>query len=883
MWGIVAAIASIIAGGVSYVQAKKAAKQAKKASKDAQGLLVNSEGTNNFIPVIYGTRRVAGTRVFVATNDSVGGDPNEFLYLVYVLCEGEVDDVTDILIDDLPVTDSRFAYTDSIAINVYKGTDVQTADTRFTSAGIGWTSDHTLKGLCYITVRLKWNSDAFSSIPNITALVRGKLVYDPRTATTAYSTNPALCIWDYLTNTRYGKGLDVSVLDSQTFEDAADFYDNTVEFWTSGTVGKLFEFNAVIDTEKNIIDNLKDMLLCCRGFLPYCNGVYQLIPDKSAASSFAFTTDNIIEGIAIQGESKSDKYNKVIITFTDPDNNWQENTAIWPDAGSAEETAYLAEDNGVELVGDFDLPCITNYYAARDLARVFLARSRNAIRCGFDANSDALNLSVGDVCTVTHPTPGWSAKPFQVEEITINYDGTCRVALLEYDSSIYTYDPASEQLAYADTDLPNPFALDAPSAFTITETTYLNSDGSVIPEIKVEWTAPADAFVDFYEFQFKKTTDSEWVSVTTPEPFYIEDFAVVGDTYDLRVRSVNTYGVRSAFVTDTYTIQGDITAPAVPTGLTISGDYNQAVLKWTPATEKDYKETWIYQNQTGIAPALGDAPFLKVSGSTTTAAGLATNTTYYVWLRNADFTGNVSGFSTVVSFTTTAGAAASSVIAGGTISGSATTGGVAMSTVRTNAADGKSISDTLLVSGTATLKGVIQPDTTGAIRTGSITWNSTTGALTGGTGIAITQWGIIGAASGSATFSIEASTGNATFAGDILTAGYMYAQGGYNDGTYAAAVSAVPSSSNQRGVVGRSTGGGVGTTGRTNTGVGLQGIADSNSGIAIQASAASASGVAIDVIDGYITRAFSTTGRLTVYDQNSPYTALGTYLYSFHV
>ncbi len=653
MWGIVAAIASIISGGVSYVQAKKASKAAKKASKQGQGLLINSEGTNNFIPVIYGTRRVAGSRVFVATNDTVGGDPNEFLYLVYVLCEGEVDDVTDILIDDLPVTDSRFAYTDSIAINIYKGTDAQTADTRFTSAGIGWTSDHTLKGLCYITVRLKWNSNAFSSIPNITALVRGKKVYDPRTATTAYSTNPALCIRDYLTNTRYGKALDSSVIDDATFEDAADFYDTTVTFWTSGTTGKLFEFNAVIDTEKNILDNLKDMLFCCRGFLPYTNGVYQLIPDKSGSSSFSFTIDNIIGGIAIQSESKADKYNQVIVTFTDPDNNWQENTAIWPDAGSTEETTYLSQDNGVELVGDFDLPCITNYYAARDLARVFLLRSRNAIRCAFDANSDALNLSVGDIVSVTHPTPAWTSKPFQVEEITINYEGTCRVALIEYDSSIYTYDPASEQIAYADTDLPNPFTIAAPSAFTVTETTYLNFDGTLVPEIKVEWTAPADAFVDFYEFQFKKTTDADWVSITTPEMFYIANFAIVGDTYNLRVRSVNTYGVRSSFATATYTILGDTTGPAKAATPTIVGTHIEGVISWAASTAKDYKETWIY----GSTSSTFSESYLaaKISGTSYIYYNLALSTTYYVWIRHVDFSGNLGALSDRASFTTTSG------------------------------------------------------------------------------------------------------------------------------------------------------------------------------------------------------------------------------------
>jgi hypothetical protein len=458
-----------------------------------------------------------------------------------------------------------------------------------------------------------------------------------------------LCIRDYLTNNRYGKGLDAGSIDDSSISAAATFYDNTVTFWPSGTVGKLFEFNAVIDTEQKIIDNLKDMLFCCRGFLPYTNGVYQLIPDKSASSVFAFTTSNIVSGISIRGESKEDKYNKVILTFTDPDNNFQENTAIFPDAS---DTSYLVADNNVELVGDFELPCITNYYAARDLARVFLLRSRNALRCAFNANSDALNLSVGDVVTVTHPTPGFSAKPFQVEELTINYDGTCRVSLLEYDSSIYTYDPASEQLSYPDTDLPNPYSVVAPTSFVVTETTYLSSDGTLVPEIKITWTASADAFVDYYEFEFKKSADTAYQSAIAYQPVYVNTFGVIGTTYNIRVRAVNSLGVTSSFLTSSYTVVGDNTAPATPTGLTISGSYNEAILKWNLATEKDYKETLIFSNTVNSIPA---TPTLIITGNTVTVFDLAKSTTFYVWLKHVDFSGNISAASTVVTFSTTSG------------------------------------------------------------------------------------------------------------------------------------------------------------------------------------------------------------------------------------
>ncbi|MDP2141264.1 MAG: hypothetical protein Q8L20_10680 [Gammaproteobacteria bacterium] len=284
-----------------------------------------------------------------------------------------------------------------------------------------------------------------------------------------------------------------------------------------------------------------------------------------------------------------------------------------------------------------------------------------------------------------------------------------------------------------------------------------------------------------------------------------------------------------------------------------------------------------------------------------------------------------------------------SITAGSIIAGSVTVGGVALSTISSNAASGKSISDTLLVSGTAILAGVIQPNNTGAIRVGSITWNSTTGALTGGTGIAITEWGIIGAASGVATFSIQASNGNATFAGalaaatgtfagDINTTGHVKATGGILSVTDTAALVGEPASSSVIGVIGRSvnsagvkgvstnaagvvgdgptgvvgSGDDVGVVGRANLlailpsdkigvaglssaiGVygrgsmtGVYGQSNNSAGAGVHAHN-TAGGAALIIESGYITKSNVSGHYLSVYDETTN-ALIGTYRYSFHI
>lgn len=79
------------------------------------------------------------------------------------------------------------------------------------------------------------------------------------------------------------------------------------------------------------------------------------------------------------------------------------------------------------------------------------------------------------------------------------------------------------------------------------------------------------------------------------------------------------------------------------------------------------------------------------------------------------------------------------------------------------------VADKVSKTSNSILTGIILPSTTGGMRAGSITWNSS-GVLTGGSGVAITQNGIVGAQGGVATFTIDTS-GNALFAGDINTNG----------------------------------------------------------------------------------------------------------------
>ena len=259
-------LASVVA---SWLTAKSIKNAVRDSIGDDRGTKVNKQSNIAQIPVVYGERKLAGTRVFVATS----GADNKYLYIILALCEGEVNSIGDIYIDDVLSSDSKFS--GLVNITKYVGTDTQAADTTFVNAGIGWTGNHRLKGVAYLAVRLKWDNDAFSSMPNIQAVVQGRKIYNG--STTAYSTNPAWCLRDYLTNARYGKGLPTSFINDTQFSAAANKCDAMVTPYSGGSQQKIFECNTILETDRSVLENVKILLSGFRGLMPYANGKYGVI------------------------------------------------------------------------------------------------------------------------------------------------------------------------------------------------------------------------------------------------------------------------------------------------------------------------------------------------------------------------------------------------------------------------------------------------------------------------------------------------------------------------------------------------------------------------------------------------------------------------------
>jgi hypothetical protein len=576
-----------------------------------RGILLNKQSNDANIPVVYGERLIGGTRVFMETS----GTDNTYLYMAIVLSEGEINSIEEIRVDDKVVTfasslsdgtevevgsgDSNF-YKDSeslIRIQPFFGTDGQSASSLLSTLS-SWGSNHKLSGLCYLAVRFKWNQDAFTGIPKVQAKIKGKKVvfYNSslQAQTAAFKTNPAWCLLDYLTNERYGKGIAISEIDLQSFYDASVVAETQVTPYSGASDINIFDTNVALDTSQKIIDNVREILKGCRGYLPYTEGKYNLIIETTGTASITLTEDDIIGGYNLSIPTKNERYNRVIVGFVNPDRNFQVDEVQFPpidDSGlpSADQHSTMkTADGGFLLEGRFTFKTITSPYQAEEMAEIILRRSREALTLGITVSFDAYDLAIGDIVNITHSSLGFSAKGFRVVGITFNEDFTIGLALVEYQASHYTWATKSQVASTPSTNLPNPFAIQPPASVTLTDTLIEYNDGTVIVALDVSIGASPDSFIDFYQVEYKLSTDSNFIIYAQGSGLNHRVLNVIDQqTYDVRVKAVNTLGVSSTYVSAQRTIVGAIEPPSDVTDFSCNITGQDAHLSWQQISDLD--------------------------------------------------------------------------------------------------------------------------------------------------------------------------------------------------------------------------------------------------------------------------------------------------------
>lgn len=629
--------------------------------------------------IIYGQTRKGGTITYMEST----GNENKYLHMIITLAGHEVEEIGDVYINDQVVTIGTDNYVSSSpwdansgikAIYVQKFTGSPTQDVysvlsalpngdgqrpKFENEdGSNTPSNFKGQGIACLYVRMEYNRDIFAGgIPSFSAVIKGKRVYDPRTGSTAYSANAALCIRDYLVS-EYGLNTPEYTIDDTFFSTAANDCDTSSG---SGADNK-FEINGVIRTSKNIRTNLQDMVGACVGSLYYSVGKFKLIAGVYSSPVKTLTIDDLRSEVSVNTRlSRRDNFNSVQGTFlwagvddgTGSGGDWME--VDYPAITSEGAGGFLEEDNGYENPLQLDLPLTTNSATAQRIAKQVLFRSREQISVTADFGMNAFDLEVGDVIQLTLDRYGWTNKEFEVVGWGFKADqeaGDLRVTLnlKETSSDAFAWNAEEQQITTNNSVLASFNEVQQPSFVgTPTTTTVLNPDGTTVSYGTVQWSVTDPEMVSYYIFRYKRGSGQEQ-SFRTDNNYYEISSVVINQQYTVEVLAVNHLGVRSPATSATITFTADTTAPSVPAISSTEPGYTQNTINFVLPSDKDFKEVEVYANTSNTTS--GASLIGKVSGSSFVHAGLPQNTTRYYFAKSVDFTGNTSAFSSGVAATT---------------------------------------------------------------------------------------------------------------------------------------------------------------------------------------------------------------------------------------
>ena len=616
-----------------------------------RGLLTNTRGATDPQNYVYGTVRKGGTITYLEAT----GTTNEFLHMIIVLAGHEVNAIGDIYINDEVATLDGSGFVTSgnwnskIRIKKHLGTAAQTADADLLAESAQITSDFRGRGIAYIYVRLEYDQDIFANgIPLFSAVVQGKKVFDPRSSTTAYSANAALCIRDYLVDAR---GLGDSAIDDTSFSAAANVCDENVSLSGGGTEDR-YTINGVISADQSIQDALQQMVTACGGSLWWGGGSWKLKPGYYTSPVKTLTLDDIVSEISTQTRvPMRDNFNIVRGTFNDAGQRWI--AAEYPELRSA---AFIAEDDGVESPIDMEFPLTTSAATVQRLAKQMLFRNREQMTFSADFGMAALELQVGDIVALTIDRYGWSAKEFEIISWSFGANGEAgdlRVTMTLRETSAAAFSWTAEESAIIgnNTNLPDPFGGLAITNLTASGGGRTQGDGTFINSVILNWDDVSNKFLDYYEVEWRALADSTYSATTTDESGIEITPVVDGVEYIFRVRAVTIAGVRGDWATVTFTGGGDTTAPGLPTSISASGHFGYINIQWTNPADADFSHVEVYENTTDNSAS---STMVGISaGSNFIRNNLGLNVTRYYWLKSVDFSGNKSAFTTSVNATTT--------------------------------------------------------------------------------------------------------------------------------------------------------------------------------------------------------------------------------------
>ena len=434
-------------------------------------------------------------------------------------------------------------YQEFLQLEVRFGGDYTSTKTLATGyAGPKWTDKFLGKGIVSISTVIKKTQKSLENniLVNdqfaLTVEMKGQRIFDLVDGSIKASSNPPSIIYDYLTNTTYGMGIDPALINLDTFKETAAYCD-AFEYYANGA----------ISYQSSYKENIENICQSFGGIMYVHAGQICITTDRKTVSVASFNESNMVGAVQISTSGGTDYFNVVDCKFTNPESMYTTDVVRIPSDITVDE-AVRQDGQVIALSRDYSWSYDPDVIAK--MANVDVLKAKYALRTISFTTSEGWDLKVWDAINVSNAELNISGK-FKVlnKDIATDQENVGYVTLTCVEAPDQMYDGV-------DPGIWSPGGVINFPELTVKAPTNLQAvrkgnttNGSIID---LTWTASEDPYLRGYYVYYKLHSTSTWtyagqtgVQKTTYELFGLSDTA----SYDFGVEAYNNLGLVSQRVT----------------------------------------------------------------------------------------------------------------------------------------------------------------------------------------------------------------------------------------------------------------------------------------------------------------------------------------------
>ena len=414
------------AGAVSLVATSMLAQVGVTGYGDVSDSLSRSTSPTTGLPVIYGgelphKNGVSGGS-FILTGSivswyNVPNSDSQYLFSEQAVSyAGTEKHIEQIYIDNEPVLSTPITqdgivpkssisgkYADYLQLEVrFGGEYTSTKSLASQYAGPKWNNKFLGKGVVSISTVIKKTQKSLENniLVNdqfaLTVEMKGQRIFDFVDGTIKASSNPPSIIYDYLTNTTYGMGIDPSLINQDTFAETAAYCD-AFEMYANGAISYQSTFMA----------NIENICQSFGGIMFVHAGQICLTTDRKTVSVASFNERNMVGGVQVSTSGGTDYFNTVDCKYTNPQSMYTTDVVRIPSDITIDE-AIQHDGQVIALSRDYTWSYDKDVIAK--MANVDVLKAKYALRTISFSTSEGWDLKVWDAIDVSNDELSISGK-----------------------------------------------------------------------------------------------------------------------------------------------------------------------------------------------------------------------------------------------------------------------------------------------------------------------------------------------------------------------------------------------------------------------------------------------------------------------------------------